>query len=378
MHFLAKSAALSLMSLALLSRAWPAENHGRSGPDDSNSQISYRHASPRLLDPDEGLAIIGAALEFRHRNHSKPDCSHFVNTIYEQAGFPYDYANSLELYAGTDSFQRVSRPQPGDLIVWRGHVGIVIQPNQHTFFSALRSGLGVEDYQSAYWRKRGRPRFFRYVQVTPPRVLAADTRILTTAAAEKIEVSAEDTPDQAAENEERGELIAETPGNAAPSIPVSTTQAANVINSTKPRREEVRVALLRRFNGVEDSLRGQDLFHSEHPVAIFESIDVKKVHLEGNTGWAEARIKRVSSVEQGQAKVKTYSEKRKFALTRRDVSSWEVIIPIDAVYIPRVVAVRLFAHQLASMTDRPEPGASETEKVQLARLLNVLLQTSAR
>ena len=378
MHFLARSAALSLMSIALFSQAWPAENHGRPGGEDSNSQVSYRHVSPRLLNSDEGLAIIGAALEFRHRNRSKPDCSHFVNTIYETAGFPYDYANSLELYEGTDSFQRVSRPQPGDLIVWRGHVGIVIQPNQHTFFSALRSGLGVEDYRSPYWRKRGRPRFFRYVQVTPPRVLAADTRIVSAAGAENIEAAAGSTLDEASENDDTGALGAATPSSASAQLPASLNDPPNVIHSAKPKREEVRVALLRRFNGVEDTLRGHNLFRTEHPVAIFESIDVKKVHLEGNTGWAEARIKRVSSLEQGQAKVKTYSEKRRFPLTRRDVSSWEVIFPLDAVYIPREIAVRLFAHQLASMTDNPDPDVSDTEKIQLARLLNVLLQARAR
>ena len=46
------------------------------------------------------------------------DCSHLVHAIYLQAGFPYPYASSSDLYDGTDDFRRVNRPQPGDLVVW--------------------------------------------------------------------------------------------------------------------------------------------------------------------------------------------------------------------------------------------------------------------
>jgi hypothetical protein len=126
---------------------------------------------------------------------------------------------------------------------------------------------------------------------------------------------------------------------------------------------------------VEHSLRGQDMLRSDLPITVFESMDVKKVHVKGNTGWADVRVKRLSSVAQGQAKVKTKSETRRFSLTRRDPDTWEVIIPTETLYVPREAAVRLFAHQLASMTDRPDPSAGESEKVQLARLLTALLQT---
>jgi hypothetical protein len=337
-----------------------------------------------LLNTDEGLAIIGAALEFRHHNRSRPDCSHFVNSIYQKAGFPYEYANSVELYTGTDAFRRVLRPQPGDLIVWQGHVGIVIQPAQHTFFSALRSGLGVEDYQSPYWKKRGRPRFFRYVQVAPPAILAADTRLLnvkTSGSNEAEEVSGESAAAEPVSDLDDADT---EKGNAAATPNVNAVLASSkpltvpVIYSQKPRPEDVRVVLLRKFNDVEQSLRGKDMLQSDYPVAVFESLDVKKVHVKGNTGWADVRIKRVSSLEQGQAKVKTYSETRRFALTRRDPATWEVLLPVDMIYVPREAAVRLFAHQLASMTDHGDANAGEGEKVQLARLLNALLQPPAR
>jgi cell wall-associated NlpC family hydrolase len=90
------------------------------------------------------------------------DCSHLVHDIYERAGFPYDYATSRDLYDGVDSFRRVRVPLPGDIIVWRGHVGIVIDPDTHRFLSALRSGVKVSAYDTNYWKMRGHPRFYRY------------------------------------------------------------------------------------------------------------------------------------------------------------------------------------------------------------------------
>ena len=80
-------------------------------------------------------------------------------------GFPDQYQTSRELFAGNaPDFRRVSQPQPGDLIVWPGHAGVVVNPAQRTFYSSLRSGFGVQPYDSFYWKGRGRPRFFRYVK----------------------------------------------------------------------------------------------------------------------------------------------------------------------------------------------------------------------
>jgi NlpC/P60 family len=376
MRLLAKAATLSLIACVLITSSWTAEKNGKTESNGASNGSRSGYATARLLNSDQGLAIIGAALEFRHHRAPKPDCSHFVNTIYERAGFPYAYANSIELYSGTDSFHRVSRPQPGDLIVWPGHVGIVVHPAQHSFFSALRSGLGVEDYESPYWRKRGHPRFFRYVQVTPPTVLAADTRVMNA-----IVPNQDNGEPQAATVEVTN--IADTSDSAPaplalPTSTLSNSTANTIVYSAKPRAEDVRVVLLRKFGDVEQSLRGRDVLRSDEPVTVFDSIEIRKVHIKGNTGWAEARVHGISSVEQGQIKVKDYTLTKRFSLTRRDPGSWEIIVPVDAVYVPRDSAVRIFAHQLASLTDHPDPSAGETEKVQLARLLSVLVRPVGR
>lgn len=97
------------------------------------------------------------------KRHTRLDCSHFVNYVYRRAHLPYRYASSEELYEGIDAFQRVFNPMPGDLIVWKGHVGIVTDPAEKRFVSVLRSGVKTDDYLSRYWRSRGEPHFLRYV-----------------------------------------------------------------------------------------------------------------------------------------------------------------------------------------------------------------------
>jgi cell wall-associated NlpC family hydrolase len=144
-----------------------AQDSGPSWRERDDAEWSLATGWNALLSPDEGLDILGVALDTRHRLTNDRDCSHLVHALYERAGFPYPYSNSRELYAGIEQFQSVTQPQPGDLIVWLGHVGIIVSPVKRSFFSALRSGRGVEKYDSPYWRRRGRPRFFRYVKDSP-------------------------------------------------------------------------------------------------------------------------------------------------------------------------------------------------------------------
>jgi cell wall-associated NlpC family hydrolase len=118
----------------------------------------------RTLSADDRLSVIAAALDSRMRVYSERDCSHLVHGIYERAGFDYNYASSSDLYEGAEGFQRVAVPEPGDLVVWRGHAGIIIRPSHHIFFSFLHGGPGIDDYENSYWTRRGRPRFYRYVK----------------------------------------------------------------------------------------------------------------------------------------------------------------------------------------------------------------------
>lgn len=122
-------------------------------------QVAKAHAEKRSAQSaHELIPRLGTRIR-----HTRLDCSHYVHYVYQRAHLPYQYASSEELYQGVDAFQRVFDPMPGDLIVWRGHVGIITDPNGNRFVSALRSGVKTDDYSSRYWRSRGRPRFLRYV-----------------------------------------------------------------------------------------------------------------------------------------------------------------------------------------------------------------------
>ena len=117
-----------------------------------------------LVPPSSALAGTDLLLEIGQQIEATDlDCSHFVQWLFEQAGLYYGYAPSRVLYKGMAGFKRVSRPRRGDLIVWPGHVGVVVDPHEQTFLSALRSGVKTASYTSHYWKRRGRARFFRYL-----------------------------------------------------------------------------------------------------------------------------------------------------------------------------------------------------------------------
>ena len=129
-----------------------------------SASANHARSTNRALTPDDGLGVISAALDPKVRRYAGHDCSHLVHAIYQRAGFPYAYASSDDLYSGVHGFQRVWQPQPGDLIVWSGHVGIVVRPSRHVFFSFMSAGPGIDNYDAPYWVNRGQARFYRYVK----------------------------------------------------------------------------------------------------------------------------------------------------------------------------------------------------------------------
>ena len=171
MRFSAKRmGALTLCGLALSASSTQPQIQNAQSSDASASprhENASRRPGPVVLSPDDGLSVIAAALDARVQAARQRDCSHLVHAIFLRAGFPYRYASSSDLYAGADDFQRVTRPQPGDLVVWPGHVGIIVNPAQRVFFSRLRSGPGVDAYDARYWKERGPVRFYRYIKSAP-------------------------------------------------------------------------------------------------------------------------------------------------------------------------------------------------------------------
>jgi cell wall-associated NlpC family hydrolase len=167
MRFPAQSGLIFLLfCLAVLPAAGQEERASNVSTGVTRGDANWQRSKIRLLTRAQGLSIAHVAMNSRPPVRTRYDCSHFVHGLYQKAGFPYEYAPSSELYAGVPEFRRVVNPQPGDLAVWPGHAGIVINPAQHSFLSVLRAGPGVDRYDSRYWQHRGRPRFLRYVRRT--------------------------------------------------------------------------------------------------------------------------------------------------------------------------------------------------------------------
>jgi hypothetical protein len=124
------------------------------------AQVRAREATG-LLGAEEERTIVDVALEQVAQLEDARDCSHTLHAIYANAGYAYPYASSSEIYAGDKNFARVMHPRAGDVIAWRGHVGIVVDAPQHSFYSLVRTGLKAQDYESTYWKSRGVPRFYR-------------------------------------------------------------------------------------------------------------------------------------------------------------------------------------------------------------------------
>jgi len=307
-----------------------------------------------LLNPSEGLSVLGAALDSRGRSRS--DCSHLVHTIYGRAGFPYSYVSSSDLYAGVDEFQRVARPQPGDLVVWPGHVGILVNPSEKTFYSALRSGMGVESYSSSYWKQRGTPRFYRYLKAA-----ATDERERTAETAS----STRSALDDSVSTETRSSISMNPVNFNLPRV--------LVIDSALPRPDEVTQALLLTLNINPEGLREADVLKLARSLIIFSRLEVRAVKIHGDEGRAEVRITEPLTVADGQAHLRKRQEIQTWSLRRRDQKSWELLLPQDAIYMPRDTAVRVLAHRLALLADAEDSSANLKEKAQLAETLNTIL-----
>jgi cell wall-associated NlpC family hydrolase len=145
--------ALAVLPLGFAVAASAAQSQSPTGVDYSDTV---------LVSAEQGRALADFAIQSGPRVRPKPDCSHLVHLLYARAGLIYPYEDSRVLYRGIDDFERVKKPQPGDLAVWRGHVGIVLSPKEKTFLSSVRSGIITESWSAPHWARRGRPHFFRY------------------------------------------------------------------------------------------------------------------------------------------------------------------------------------------------------------------------
>jgi hypothetical protein len=341
----------------------------------------------RLVTAEQGRAIVDAALEQPARGAQ--DCSHLVHEIYSLAGYEYTYASSFELYAGHASFRRVRYPQAGDLIAWRGHVGVVLEPRQHTFYSLVRSGLQAEDYTGPYWRSRGRPRFYRYVvgprigvetaqarHASPPRTATARSNDASVVA-QRSEPDLRSSKPAIQEASERIPVVASREAGADKSAEPPTSSILVSTEQRKPTADEIAGGISELSNTQANVLQTDEPLRLQEPLVIFDELRVDRVEIKRDTGWARLQIDSHVRLAADGADFKHRHEKVRWEL-RRAENGWTALVPAAPRYVSRDAAVRVLASQLAQMTQSDRAAQHEGviigQEARIANLLGALLE----
>jgi len=334
---------------------------------------------PRPIARAEGRKILATipAVTVDVESESETDCSHLVHEVYERAGFVYDYVSSRELYIGSTNFTRVRVPQAGDLVVWRGHVGIVIDPKEHSFFSFVRSGPDTQFYDSPYWRSRGIARFFRYVTEKP---LHAG-RTLEAAGRPDHKPSQGDS--RSSEIRPPSELSKVAPARASHPVPTVEASSPTVAETAReivlqvagknPSPEEVVAAFVEMNQDPGESLRTRSLNSPGKSIIVYRELRVSAVQIKGKRGTALVRIESLGSLADTQtgSQLRWREQSLEFEKTKR---GW-VLSPIkDTAYVRREVALQVLSARLADLAKNMDATPEqEREQGQIIRLLNSLV-----
>jgi cell wall-associated NlpC family hydrolase len=339
-------------------------------------RASAETPGPRPIARTEGRKILATIPTVDAESESETDCSHLVHDVYQQAGFPYDYVSSRELYVGSTNFTRVRAPQAGDLVVWRGHVGIVIDPKEHSFFSFVRSGPDTQFYDSPYWQSRGMARFFRYI--TEKRLPSGRT----TEAMRQAEQQPLQGASSSSENRPPSRLEKPAPASASNSAPDAKTYRSATVETPReivlevagknPSPDEIAAAFVRMNQDSGESLRTRGLNSPGKPVIVYREVRVSAIQITGKRGTALVRIESLGAPNTQRDSPLSWTEQSlEFVKTKR---GW-VIGPIQgAAYVKREVALQVLSARLAKLAQNTDTTPEqEREQKQIIRFLNLLV-----
>jgi len=349
-------------------------------------------STPRLITAEEARAIVAAAWEVDQPTRGTQDCSHLVHQVYLNAGYDYPYASSFDIYAGNENFERVRTPQAGDLVAWPGHLGIVADPFQHSFYSLVSTGWEAQDYEGTYWRSRGRPRFYRYkvegsgsvtLAKAMPNAKAPGAQGRDTAPAAIVERSTTLEPAAKRAPKPASARAATFYGPLPPATvevlakDVELPPSIIIASGGKlPTREELAEGISELNNAAGNLLRTGDPSTLQVPVVIFERLEVERLEVKRGHGWARLQVDSKVLIAGGLTEVKRRREKVRWELRHTELG-WEAVRPTDRIYLPRDVAVRNLAAQLARLAEAdgaaPRQGAVLRQESQLANILSALL-----
>lgn len=339
----------------------------------------------RPLSAPEGRAIVReTSWPESDGGRRTTDCSHFVHDLYEQAGYPYPYASSRDLYFGAGNFVRVRTPQPGDLIVWRGHVGIVVDPREHSFFSSVKSGPRTEYYNSTYWRARGMPRFYRYLTDSPLKDESATIEGVSRGPEQ--EPAAAGAKGRSVPYGPTLEAVKTTPTKATPVTARSeegvdsgkgaavASQIALHVSGKQPAAADVAQGLAEVNRDAGEILRAGNLEQLGRSVIIYKDLRVTDVEIKAKRGSARVEIDCIALLAVERMEAQRDGEQLGLEL-QRTKRGWVMHPANENTYVPRDAALRVLAARLAALTQREDASTlKEREQAQIIRLLNLLVE----
>ena len=319
-----------------------------------------------LLSAEQGAMLVDYALQAGARLTKQPDCSHLVHLIYSHAGLNYSYQPSRALYAGVEDFERVTRPQAGDLIVWRGHVGIVVSPREKTFFSSVRSGIITESWTADQWLRRGRPRFLRY-RIGPD----SDLELLAfvTHSGENGIADVNDLPSDTS-NDDVGSKVVQQEDDDEPQDTAATDTVINagivgvIRQRNKPSKKEIASAVLESGKRTAEALLGTGTsIRADRPISVFSRVEVENIKIRHESGSVLLKFTETMAIEQGRVLPGKTVERELNIKKTTDAASttWVLTDPRLRTYIPQAQALNVFAHQAELMLhDSPNSSATRT------------------
>jgi len=341
-----------------------------------------------LLSLEQGRELVQYAMQSASRLRLQPDCSHLVHIIYSRAGLKYSYQPSRALYRGAAAdFERVRKPQAGDLIVWRGHVGIVVSPREKTFFSSVRSGIITETWTTREWLARGHPHFYRY------RIgRDSDLELLASVAARAVDdgeidgSASSDTQNDGISRERSAEPAGEDAdlegGNTQPQaedaaaddvsagrdLTVFSPALATIRQHGKPKKKQIQAAFLAAADAnAQQLLEPQVTAGSSgqfQPLTVFTRVEVGKIKIRDEGGSVKLKLTETVSLEQGRV-LPGKTVERELSIARRMQSGatvWVITDPAQRTYLPASQALSVFEHQAEVML-RLSPNAPATRAV---------------
>ncbi|MCU1256567.1 MAG: hypothetical protein JWM83_2866 [Candidatus Angelobacter sp.] len=346
----------------------------------AKGQVNDEAANAVLVSAEQGEALAEFAQRSIRHIRPKPDCSHLVHLLYARAGLIYPYEDSRVLYRGISDFERVKTPQPGDLAVWLGHVGIVLLPEENTFLSSVRSGILTESWKAPHWVRRGRPRFYRY-RIGP----AADMNLLATLMFDETRAAADthsarsnstsmqhpfpDRPPALGRVDDDGPQtgrVESSPPDSLRGLPEHEFSSSGSIVATidqrqTPNKRQISAAFLESSNARARRFIGSESLDLANPFSVFERVEVEKINIKHESGWITLRVSETLCQEAGKVLPGKTTE-RVLSIVRRNGGMWVISDPQDRTYLAEENALQIFERQ-AELFLRLVPNSSNTRAI---------------